>query len=368
MTVALQFRQDTQTTLGSLEEELRQDRGDFHEDDVALNNIEFHLTSSTPAIKIGNAEVPATPESVIKFGERLQIPKPFLTRIGKEIGLEAQQTVLETVLAGAKGSGFGVRYNDSRVISVYEPGRPPLDPMRLTGIATRVLGSEAVVQRLVDETGEFAFDVHVPFTGNSGVYGDSTSLVEVPDNFGRYSWASGVAIDDKSRVQDLTAAGLRFGADLTRGLSPWIQPWSMRLACTNGMETTDAGLKVDARGQTVDEVLSELESMAEVAFARQEQQIEHFYNLRNERVDDPAGTINRLARERGLSARVRLHLIDLIPTLPEQPSMFDIVNMLSNTANDRNILGGTRMALESASGQIIADDAARCGNCHQVVS
>lgn len=365
MTASLQFRSDTNTTIASLEAEINGGQGDYTERDIGLADVEFHLTSATPVIKIGSDEVPATAESILRFAKSLQIPEAFIKRTGKDIGLDAQQTILTTILNGSRGSGFGVRYNDARVISVYEPGKPPLDPIRLTRIARKVLGDDAVVQRLVNEPAEFAFDVHVPFSGTSGVYGDPTSLVEVPDSFGRYSWATGVTIDDNSRVRDLTAAGLRFGVNLQQGLSPWLQPWSMRLACTNGMETTDAGFKVDARGHTMDEVLAELEAMAERAFSRQEAEIAHFYDLRNQRVTDPTQTINRLARERGVSDRIRLALVDLVPTLPEEPSLFDVLNLMTNFANRPGLAGGARMELEAAAGRIVQDDAARCNSCHQ---
>jgi hypothetical protein len=365
MTTALQFRNDQNTTIASLEADINEGQGDYSEGDYPLSDISFHLTSDTPTIQVGSNEIPATKESVIRFAESLQIPKPFMTRVGKEMGLETQQTILDAVLARSKGSGFGIRYNDARVISVYEPGKAPLDPLRLTRIARNVLGEDAVVQRLVNEPSEFAFDVHVPFTGNSGVHGDASSLVEVPSAFKSYSWATGVGIDEHSRVADLTAAGLRFGANLQQGLAPYVQPWNMRLACTNGMESTDTGLKVDARGSTLDEVLAELEGMAERAFSRQEAQIEHFYRLREQRVTDPTQTINRLARERGISDRIRLALIDLVPTLPSEASMFDVVNMMTNFANSPAMAGGARMGLEAAGGRIVADDQARCNSCHQ---
>jgi hypothetical protein len=365
MTTATQFRTDQNTTLASLEADITASQGDYTEGDYGLHDIAFHLTSDTPTIQIGSAEVPATKESVVRFAKSLQIPEAFITRLGKDIGVQAQQTVLETVLDGAKGSGFGVRYNDSRVISVFEPGKAPLDPLRLTRIARNVLGDDAVVQRLVHEPAEFAFDAHVPFTGNTGVHGDPTSLVEVPSGFKSYSWTTGIGIDEHSRVADLTAAGLRFGVNLQQGLAPWLQPWSMRLACTNGMESTDAGLKVDARGSTLDEVLAELEGMAERAFSRQEAQIAHFYDLRNQRVTDAASTINRLAQERGISDRVRLALIDLVPTLPSETTMFDVVNLMTNFANNPGLAGGARMGLEAAGGRIVADDQARCNSCHQ---
>jgi hypothetical protein len=373
LSTAVHLRPDLDLTLAAMEADLASGVSGTQIQDVPTGQIEFHLNSAQPTISLGTAtgtvEVPATENSVVAFGDLLGVPTPFLKRLGKEVGKDTQEALLSAMLAASPMSAMAVRYGEGGVSGVFEPGKEPFNPVRLVEIASRVLGERGVVQRRYDSGAEFGFDVHVPLNSEVGIF-DSGVEVEAPEALATYSWTTHQQVAQGAQVRDITAGGLRFGVDLKRGLTPWVQPFMLRLACTNGMETTDPGLRVDGRGLSVDEVLADLEAQAQRAFSRVEQQMEHFYNLRNQPVDNPERALVRLAAERNLPQRSLRALLDSAPSeaLPDRPSMFDVTNLITNLANSPSVRNdGGRLLLERAGGAIVVDEAARCGHCQQKV-
>jgi hypothetical protein len=146
-----------------------------------------------------------------------------------------------------------------------------------------------------------------------------------------------------------------------------VEKYTYRLFCTNGMSMPDATLKIDARGETVEDVINQLEEMAQRAFGEVEGDIAAFYDLRNVAVDNPEREIRRIVREAKLPDRTLREMIDRVESddLPDDPSMFDIINVVTNMANNPLIRNktGARRALETVGGNIVVDHAARCGHC-----
>lgn len=358
-----QLRSNASTTLASLRETLSSDGTETVE--VASQEIRLNLTGDTPTIAVGRREVPGNTRAITALGAWLNVPESFLKRVHKEAGADLTQTLLSTLLERTSGSAAAVTLSDLGISDIRDPGQRPVPVTRIVNTAARVLGDDqSVIQRLVDEPGEFSFDVHVPFSGKRGVFGDGQT-VDIPDGLRDRPYTAHIA-SNKRKVGDVTAGGLRFGYDRKRNLAPWVQPWMMRLVCTNGMETADHGLRVDARGASVDDVLNELEQAAERAFSRVENQIRHFYDLRNQAVENPERVIRRIGRERGIPDRSIARLLDLAPTdaLPDRPTMFDIVNLVTNLANDPSVRrDGGRLLLERAGGAEVSDHVARCAHC-----
>lgn len=365
-TATVHLRPDTNQTLATVKETLREERSGTEFQDVALGEVAFDFAGNASRIRVGGDEVPATEKGILAFGEFLQVPGPFLKRLSA-MDQAATGNLLTALTHGSQASAVSVRMGDGGVVEVREAGKETFDPEALVDIASRVVGADSPVQRLIFGN-EFGFDTHVPFDAEKGVGGDPASLVEVPESLGTYSWMSKTPLDSSNRVGDITAGGLRFGLDTKRGLTPWVQPWMLRLACTNGMETTNEGLRVDGRGMTIEEVLADLEVQAQRAFSQIEADIEHFYRLREQTVDNPERVLIRVARERGIPERSLRAALALAPTtaLGDTPTMFEITNLITNLANSPNMRNdGGRLILERAGGSIVNDEAVRCEHCHQ---
>lgn len=372
MTAAIAVRPDLDLTVGEMRANREHLRSNTQSNDVSLSEVLVNTTSDEASIRLGRAEVPVTDTGLLALAEHLQVPAPFFKRIGSNVGLDLQAEILNALLSRSANEAIRVEYGNGGLVEVGPPGRDRIMPGQIIDVAERVFGDQAIVQRLIDTPAEFAFDVHVPFESDHGIGGDTSSLVDVPEEVLRYSWATGLPITEGSKVGDVTAAGARFGLDRKRGLAPTVQPWSMRLACTNGMENTSTGIRMDARGLSVDEVLAELEGMAQQAFAAAEANIAHFYDLRNNPVENPERALRAIARERGIPNRSLVNMLDLVPAggiMPERPTEFDIVNLVTNLANRASVRNdGGRLLLERAGGGVVADHAARCSHCQTVLA
>jgi hypothetical protein len=123
-------------------------------------------------------------------------------------------------------------------------------------------------------------------------------------------------------------------------------------------------------------ILAELELAAQTAFARVEQEMEHFYEMRNQAiVGDVTQAVIRVSEERGLPNRTAMELARRVPemldseALGHEVNMFDLTNLITNQANDPALRTrrGSRLQLERAGGELVRIEAARCGHCYQVL-
>jgi hypothetical protein len=154
--------------------------------------------------------------------------------------------------------------------------------------------------------------------------------------------------------------------------APWVQPYLYRLVCTNGMEIPDQGLKVEARGVEEREIEALFEAEIARAVDRLENDIQAFYDLRRTTLGtDPTGALHRAATEMNLPLRTIGRMEDVVPALLEESnggeiSMFDIVNLMTNQANDPTMVSNRsgRRNLQRAGGVLVNDHAERCGTCH----
>lgn len=343
---AVALRQPTGHTLASLADRLAEQADASTTTDVPLSDIEFRLADADPHFVVGERSIPSTMSGILAFGDFLGVPSPFLQKFTREAGPDGAQYVLDRLLTTTQASAASVTYTDGAVRTVRDVGQRPIDPLSIVRVATRVIGADSSeVVRLVDEPGVFSFDATVPADYDRAVGGDRA-------------------------VGDITTGGLRFGQDRKRNLAPWTQPYIYRLWCTNGITARDDGLRVDARGLTVDEVLAELEAAAERAFSRVEGLTAGLYALREHPVDNPERTIRAIAREQAIPPRSVVRLMDLAASdaLPDSATMFDVVNLVTNLANHVTVRNdGGRTLLEAAGGAVVSDEAARCGHCRQRV-
>lgn len=307
--------------------------------------VDLDLVSTTPTVRFGDQttfEQPAGSSTVDALGSWLEVPASFLRRLDPEL----QQNLLMGLLRQAPGTML-IRFNDTGIVEVRDPSTRVIDPRKMVDVAARVIDPQAPVVDFWSEN-EFRLDVMVPTGFERGWGGDP---------------AEG----------DITGGGIRLFQDRKHNLAPSVAPFLYRLACTNGMEMEDDGLKVDARGQTVEQVLDELEEAAQRAFARVEDNIASFYDMRTQRVENPERALLRMAEERGLPSRTAMAMAQRIPAMTADDgsaTMFDLVNLVTNQANDPLIRGrtGVRRTLEATGGSIVTEHTERCGHCQTKLS
>lgn len=319
--------------------DLREAAGDIPTNEVGVSpgEVRFDLVG-TNSISLAGREVRATPTALQAFGKLLGVPAAFLLRQDPDL----QQHILGTLLT-RRNKGLTALVTDEGITDVLDQGVRTIPVSRLLDVAVKVAGRDAKVRDYVADQNRFRLDLFAEERQN----GDSA-------------------------IGDMTAAGIRMLQDRKHNLAPQVQPFTYRLFCTNGMSQVDAGLRVDARGSTVEEVLAEFESMAELAFSRAEQSIAAFYEMRTQPVDNPERTLLRMAEEMGLPSRTIVRMQERIPTFLGEGddderafSMFDMVNLVTNEANNPSVRSrqNSVLALQGAGAQMVSDHAERCGTC-----
>lgn len=372
MSTTLAFREDLDIDLNGLRSEVI-GGGDSQTrtEQINLDRVRINASGDSPSIALsGDVEVPLTKVGLEALADTLDIPTPFFARLGKAGGIEEQAHLLTRMLNYTNDTGMVAEYSDGGLLGMSKVNALRISPYQIVDVAGRVLGSmESPVQRMINDSANFAFDVHVPITAERGVKGDA-GAEQMPEDLLRYSWVTKSGITDMSQVGDVTAAGLRISMDRKRNLAPTVQPWMMRLACTNGMETTTQMTKIDARGMSVEEVLLDLEAKAQIAFERVESEIDHFYDMRNVRVDNPERRLRAIARERNIPDRSLMRMLDVAPeALGSETSEFDIACLISNFGNHSSTRNdGGRLLLERGAGAAVSQHTVRCTSCNHMLS
>jgi len=306
------------------------------------HQISVHLDADTPHFRIGGTEVPSTKAGVDAMATYYGIPTTFINKLMPD----ERQWLLNSRLAYQADGNVTVRHTEQGVVEVHKAGQVRVETVALVDAAMKVLPHESLI---VDH------------------WSDATDLqvdVIVPEGYERYTGGD-------PQVGDITRGGIRFGQNRKLNHAPWVQPYLYRLACTNGMEVPDLSLKVDARHCTADQIEAMFEAEIRRAVDRLESDIQAFYDLRNTALGaDRTGELRRVALEQGLPARMVGRLEDLLPSVEGAGTMFDIVNLMTNVANDPalNHRSTTVRDLQTAGGQVVHDHAARCTTCHSRLS
>lgn len=316
---------------------------------MRAEGIAFNIEGApTPTVRLtgsevssggdGGREVLLDDEGTKQFAQWLDIPFKFLQRQNDEM----QQYLLTQIIGKRRDDLLTVEVLGDKVSAVTDPGRTVISPKRYVEVAKKVIaGSDTVVADFRCDADSFLLDVIPPEGFLRGISGDA-------------------------KAGDLCHGGLRFTQNRSRNLAPQVSNFLYRRICTNGMVVPDPSLKVDARNLSSEGLVDSLEEIARRAFNDVEAAIEAFYDLRNEKVADPSQALLRLGEEAGLPSRTIMGLIERVPEyidVTEDASMFDVVNLITNMANDPANRESTRHALQMAGGESVASHAARCRSC-----
>lgn len=269
----------------------------------------------------------------------LGAPWSFLKGLDPDLA----ESLLNGLAARAGVAQVAARHNDEGLLGLFDPNVMPIEPVRYLNIASQVISLDAPVDRAVLTQREFLLDVVVPEGFDRGIGGDAA-------------------------VGDITRGGLRFTQNRQKNMAPQVAPYLYRLVCTNGMELADALPPIDARGSSTEEVLAELELHAQTAVDRLDEYIRQFYALRDTRVPNPERWLRRFGSEHGFSTRVMDRMLAMAPGLGESPTEFDLVNLVTNQANDPSVGTGLLRELQQSGAAVVSDHAARCDHCQHRLS
>lgn len=336
---AIYMRDVPTETLGDLQKRVGSSPG--HVIRTGNDAVSVRIDHAEPSVKVGNTEVPMTETGLEALAAWIEVPKPYLSRVDPHL---REYTINHLLKKSASSEGIFRVDEDLGLIEVYQPGQKRIEPGQILEAISPVMPEDSPVREFYANPDEFRLDTFVPEGHSRGIGGDR-------------------------KIGDITHGGVRVVQNRKKNLAPQVSDWIYRLACTNGMEfKIEESERLDTRGKDIDEILTSIELQAQRAMGRVERRIEAFYALRDEKVERPEQTLYRMQGEHELSPRVIHTVAENVPTILDDDgdtTMFDLVNLLTNHANEPSIArrSGSRLLLERAGGAEVSDHAARCGRC-----
>jgi hypothetical protein len=235
------------------------------------------------------------------------------------------------------------------VVNVHKPGLIILPLPRVAEIVTNTFDPSYEIINLIRDERKFHIDIKTPHH------------VEIhPDE----------RIEGRKEVGDITHGGVRILANPTEVEAPKVMTYLHRLWCTNGCTSSEKEGTISIKGQTVDEVLAEMEAAAQRVMGDLDRKLADYAALAERQ---PPGSPTRFAyqlgREYRLTQRVMDRIMERVNILPEDASLYDIQQVFTQLANG-NVNYATMSRLQSLGGDMafLTDHVVRrCETCERLL-
>lgn len=283
-----------------------------------------------PTLSLGDHELSLDGEAIAQLCAFYAIPTAFFGRLTAR----EQHFVMNSRIDHAEGE-VTIAYTDTGITDVRKPTQPRLDAEEFVRIAHRLFPSSATVLDHWITPDDLRLDV----------------------------------LDNSLALPAGLFGGIRLAQNRKQNLAPTVAPILFHEPSTSVIQITDHSLKIDARGVAIEKIAERLAAEALRAEARLPQDAHHLANLMDISIGgDRITRLHRVAAEHSLPVRP---LADITVRLSrtDDPTMFDLVLAIANTANSPKLLqdpGKTAMRakLQAIAGAIVTDQAERCESCH----
>lgn len=182
----------------------------------------------------------------------------------------------------------------------------------------------------------------------------------------------GLGTDHRPMEGDITHAGIRFNMYPSAILqAPRLQTYMHRLVCSNGMAVDEPEFGVTLRGNTIDEIMQELEVAASRLMENMPTRLEAYRNSAEVPIEgDLALFIHQYSAERGLPAKMASRVMDNLPLLGDNPTAYDVTQLYTGLANDESLRYSTMIKMQEAGGNLALNSAEvthRCSHCERII-
>jgi hypothetical protein len=172
------------------------------------------------------------------------------------------------------------------------------------------------------------------------------------------------------KVGDLSAGGVRIIIQPGRPeRAPVVEEFWERLVCTNGMTRRIPGSSINLRGRTVDEILLEMENVMQTIVAGLSASARAIHHSAMTPVPGAVSDfIRQVATERGVNANTIIRLQEQAASLPENPSVYDVTQVVTALANEDGLPAASRRRLQAIGGDLTVDTERmvhRCITCER---
>lgn len=280
---------------------------------------ESAITAPLGEFKISDdaAELTVTNGSTKTFGldatattalsKYLKVPSAYVNKLTPEF----KATLLRYEFERKKDVATTVEVLNDEIVAIHQDGQIMLPLTKVAGVITKVFSPQDTIRRMISDHQRF----HVDVTSGTHTY-------EFP------------TVVEGAEVGDITEAGVRFLAHPFQSQSPSVGTYAERLVCRNGQTTPERRGRISIKGRTVDEVLISMEEAANTVLGQLDDYLDILASTRAMPVPGtPAAFAAQLVREAKLGRQVLDAVLDILSSLPEPISVWDVNQAFTTVAN-----------------------------------
>lgn len=238
---------------------------------------------------------------------------------------------------------------ENNIVNMHSPDVLNVPAFELGQVITRVFDPEDLVN-VYRPQGQLQFDVISQRHG-----------IEVLNPDG---------IKFRPQVGDITHGGIRLLTHPHADKAPSVVPYLERLVCTNGMCTEEKMGRINIKGNTVEEILAEVEAAANRAMRGIDAALERYAATARQPVPGTlAAFAYQLGKEMGLPAGVMDEVMVLINQLPDNATVYDVNQAFTAVAN-QDVTHSARVKLQTLGGHLAFEPdkmIRRCTSCERLI-
>jgi hypothetical protein len=175
------------------------------------------------------------------------------------------------------------------------------------------------------------------------------------------------------RVGDITRGGIELFYSDGYVRNPEMHYFGYRLECSNGLILPVEGQRFSIVGETVDEILMEIEAKAqELMGSVGDNLINPFGDTVNHEVNDIGTFVDRMARDFRLHKRVRDRLMSAavaeLSNTDVPVTQYDLINLLTRIQHDSTLAENDRISVQIAGALEAHNHSHHCPICHSIMN
>lgn len=271
----------------------------------------------------------------------LNIPGRYL----KMIDPDFRATLLRYEFEKHKAAPTTIESVNGALVALHQPTEIMLPMNRVVAVVTKVFNPDDTIRRLIPSESRLHIDVTT-----------ARHKIEFPT-------------DDRAEG-DITEAGVRFLAHPFTSVAPSVNLYAERLICTNGMTTDERMGRISLKGNTVDDVINEMELAAQATLSQLDSYLERLSATRTMTVPgSPQAFVAQLAKEANVSRKILDKVLETVNQLPEPVTVWDVQNAFTAVANEVDQYK-TMQKLQILGGDLAFDAESavhRCGQCERLL-
>ena len=316
--------------------------------ELTLGEIEVDPEARTIRLT-GGEEFALDEQAERSLAQYLGVSKAYLAKCPPDL----KATNLNYWLRRRENAAAIIEATGDHWVTIHKPGLLILPLSQVADIVTTTMDPDYEIVQLIRNDTRFHIDIITPHH------------VEIePDN----------RIEDRRpgshQIGDITHGGVRILANPTEVEAPQVLTYLHRLWCTNGSTSPEAEGTIKLKGNTVDDILTEMEGACRRVMGELDSKLADYAALaRTFPPGSPTRFAYQLGREYGLTQKLMDRVIERVNVLPEDATLYDIQQIFTELANGA-VNYRTMVKLQHLSGDLAFNTDAvthRCNTCERLL-